>query len=266
MALPPDLHLHTPLCRHATGEPVEYARRALELGFTEIGFADHSPMRQDDFDDWRMRFDQLGEYVEKVRLAQKEVPQLTIRLALEVDYLPGQEEWIRQLATLHPWDYFIGSVHYVSDSWAIDNPFQLSKWKTRDVMEVWSIYFERLTMAAETGLFEIIGHADLPKKFGHRPTADCTPIFEKFLHAVKKHGCALDVNTAGLRKDCREIYPSRHILDLACRAGVPITFGSDAHAPGEIGMNFAEAVQLVRDAGYTRCLRFAQRQGEFVNL
>jgi len=266
MALPPDLHMHTPLCRHATGEPVEYARRALELGFTEIGFADHSPMRQDDFDDWRMRFDQLGEYVEKVRLAQKEVPQLTIRLALEVDYLPGQEEWIRQLATLHPWDYFIGSVHYVSDSWAIDNPFQLSKWKTRDVMEVWSIYFERLTMAAETGLFEIIGHADLPKKFGHRPTADCTPIFEKFLHAVKKHGCALDVNTAGLRKDCREIYPSRHILDLACRAGVPITFGSDAHAPGEIGMNFAEAVQLARDAGYTRCLRFAQRQGEFVNL
>src|SRR5438552_1865894 len=43
MALPPDLHMHTPLCRHATGEPVEYARRALELGFTEIGFSDHSP-------------------------------------------------------------------------------------------------------------------------------------------------------------------------------------------------------------------------------
>src|SRR6185503_12431239 len=102
MALPPDLHMHTPLCRHATGEPVDYARRAVELGFTEIGFSDHSPMRQDDFDDWRMRFDQLGEYVEKVRQAQKEFPQLTIRLAMEVDYLPGQEEWIRELASLQP--------------------------------------------------------------------------------------------------------------------------------------------------------------------
>ena len=112
MALPPDLHMHTPLCRHATGEPVDYARRALELGFTEIGFSDHSPMRQDDFDDWRMRFDQLGEYVEKVRQAQKDFPRLTIRLALEVDYLPGQEEWIRELARLHPWDYFkIGRAH-----------------------------------------------------------------------------------------------------------------------------------------------------------
>jgi histidinol-phosphatase (PHP family) len=219
-------------------------------------------MRQDDFDDWRMRFDQLGEYVEKVRKAQKDFPRLTIRLALEVDYLPGQEEWIRQLATLHPWDYFIGSVHYVSDSWAVDNPHKLSEWKNRDPWEVWSVYFERLTMAAETGLFEIIGHADLPKKFGHRPTRDCTPLYQTFLNAAKKHNCALDVNTAGLRKDCKEIYPSRQILELAFQKGVPITFGSDAHAPDEVGMNFAEAIQLARGVGYTHCLRFAQRKPE----
>ena len=71
MAFPPDLHMHTPLCRHATGEPVDYARHAVELGFTEIGFSDHSPMRQDDFDDWRMRFDQLGEYVGKFARRRK---------------------------------------------------------------------------------------------------------------------------------------------------------------------------------------------------
>jgi len=266
MAFPPDLHMHTPLCRHATGEPVDYARRALELGFTEIGFSDHSPMRQDDFDDWRMRFDQLGEYVEKVRRAQKDFPQLTIRLALEVDYLPGQEEWIRELARLHPWDYFIGSVHYVSDSWAIDNPNKLSEWKNRDAMEVWSVYFERLTMAAESGLFEIIGHADLPKKFGHKPTGDCTPMFDKFLKAAKAHGCALDVNTAGLRKDCKEIYPSREFLALAFRQGIPITFGSDAHAPEEVGMNFKEALELARGVGYTSCLSFKQRRAEQVKF
>ena len=45
MALPPDYHMHTPLCRHAVGEPVDYARRALEVGLTEIGFSDHSPMQ-----------------------------------------------------------------------------------------------------------------------------------------------------------------------------------------------------------------------------
>src|SRR5262249_25573973 len=151
----------------------------------EIGFADHSPMRQDDFDNWRMRFDQLGEYVERVRQAQKDFPQLTIRLALEVDYLPGQEDWIGELTALHPWDYLIGSVHYVSDSWAIDDPQKLSTWNSRDAWEVWSVYFDRLTMAAATGFFEIIGHADLPKKFGHRPVRDCTPLYETFLNAAR---------------------------------------------------------------------------------
>jgi len=258
--------MHTPLCRHATGEPGDYARRALEVGLTEIGFSDHSPMRQDGFDDWRMRFDQLDEYVESVRKAQKDFPQLTIRLALEVDYLPGQEDWIRALAARHPWDYFIGSVHYVSDNWAVDNPSKLSEWTHRDAFEVWSVYFDRLTRAAETGFFETIGHADLPKKFGHRPTHDCTPLYEQFLTAAMKHDCAIELNTAGLRKDCREIYPSREILQLAFQKGVPITFGSDAHAPEEVGMNFAEAIQLAREVGFKECCRFAARKRDRTRL
>lgn len=261
MSLPPDYHMHTPLCHHAAGEPVDYARRAVETGLTEIGFSDHSPMLRDDFDNWRMRNDQLAEYVEKVRRAQKDFPQLTIRLALEVDYLPGQEEWIRDLAAREPWDYFIGSVHYVSDSWAIDDPSKLSEWKHRDSFEVWSAYFERLTWAAESGLFEIIGHTDLPKKFGHKPTQDCAPLYETFLTAARKHDCAIELNTAGLRKECREIYPSRDILQRAFEKGVAITFGSDAHAPGEVGMNFAEAIQLARSVGYTESRRFEKRRG-----
>ena len=264
MAPPADYHMHTPLCHHASGEPVEYAARAVALGLTEIGFSDHSPMRQDNFDEWRMNFDKLAEYVEKVERARKEFPQLTIRLALEVDYLPGQEEWIRELAATYPWDYFIGSVHYVSQDWAIDNPSKLSEWKKRDAYEVWSVYFDWLTRAADSGLFEIIGHADLPKKFGIYPKQDCTPLFEKFLQAVARKNVAIELNTAGLRKDCKEIYPSPQIVRLAKQHNVPITFGSDAHAPGEVGMNFAEAIALAHSAGYTQSCRFAQRKREMV--
>jgi histidinol-phosphatase (PHP family) len=264
MLLPADYHMHTPLCRHATGEPTDYAAHALRVGLTEIGFTDHSPMRRDDFDNWRMRADQLDEYVEKVRRGQREHPNLIIRIGLEVDYLPGQEDWIRELAGRHSWDYFIGSVHYVSDSWAVDDPSKLSSWKDRDPFEVWKIYFERLTMAAESGLFEIIGHADLPKKFGFVPQRDCTALFEKFLGAAKKSEVAIELNTAGLRKDCREIYPSPQILRLAHTKGVPITFGSDAHAPGEVGMELARAVELARTVGYTHRCCFVQRQREFV--
>jgi len=258
--------MHTPLCHHAVGEPTEYAASAVALGLPEIGFTDHSPMQRDNFDDWRMAFDDLSEYVEKVRKAQREHAQLTIRLGLEVDFIPGHEEWIRELAARHPWDYFIGSVHYVSDSWDLDNPKKLSRWKERDAFEVWSMYFERLTMAAESKLFDTIGHADLPKKFGFIPQRDCTSLFTKFLDTAKKADVAIELNTAGLRKDCKEIYPSPAIVSLAYERGVPITFGSDAHAPGEVGMDLSRAVELARRVGYSQRCRFIQRKRDFVPL
>jgi histidinol-phosphatase (PHP family) len=266
MALPPDYHMHTPLCRHATGEPTKLAAHALKVGLNEIGFSDHSPMKRDDFDDWRMLERDLDDYVAKVERARRDHPNLTIKLALEVDYLPGHEDWIRDLAARHPWDYLIGSVHYISESWAIDSPTQISKWKDRKPIEVWTAYFERLTMAAESGLFEIIAHPDLCKKFCFYPEEDCTPLFTRFLEAVKGGDLAMEINTSGLRKDCREIYPSPGIVRLAGQMGVPISFGSDAHAPGEVGMNFAEAIELARGAGYSHSCHFNKRQRELVRF
>jgi histidinol-phosphatase (PHP family) len=266
MALPADYHMHTPLCRHATGAPTAYAAQAVRRGFTEIGFSDHSPMLEDDFDDWRMRNDQLDEYVAQVRQAQREHPQLTIRLALEVDFLPDRVEWIRELAARHPWDYLIGSVHYVSGGWDIDSPFKRELWEKSDVDAVWAEYFDRLTQAAASGLFEIIGHADLPKKFGHLPQRDITPLVGQFLDACRATDTAIELNTAGLRKDCREIYPSRAILELARAKDVAITFGSDAHAPEEVGADFAAAIRLARETGFTHSRRFAGRKKTDVAL
>lgn len=266
MQWPADYHMHTPLCQHATGSPTEYAARARQIGLTEIGFSDHSPMQADDFDNWRMKFSQLGDYVESVRQARRDHPQLVIKLALEVDYLPGHEDWIRELATLHDWDYFIGSVHYISGQWDIDNPNKLSEWSKHNPSEVWQEYFDRLTQAADSGLFQIIGHADLPKKFGHRPPPDCRSLYERFLDAAARTNTAIELNTAGLRKDCREIYPNPELLGLAAKKGVHITFGSDSHAPEEVGLNFAEAVKLARSVGYQQCCRFTQRRREMVDF
>ena len=260
MPLPADYHMHTPLCRHAVGEPTELAAHAVKLGFTEIGFTEHAPMPRDDFDDWHMRLGDLETYVAQVAQARRDHPGLVIKLALEVDFIPGHEEWIRQLAARHPWDYLIGAVHYVAPTWNFDNPKELAEWKNRDPWDVWTDYFERLTMAAESGLFEIIAHADLVKKFCFYPKQDCTPLYMRLLEAIKRAGLALELNTAGLRKECREIYPSPRLVQLAAQSGVPITFGSDAHAPGEVGANFAEAIALARSASYTHSCRYTQRR------
>jgi len=266
MGFPADYHMHTPLCRHATGDPVDLAAHALALGLTEIGFSDHSPMPEDDFDTWRMPLAHLDEYVRRVEIARRQFPQLTIKLAMEVDFLPGCEDWVRDLAGRYPWDYFIGSVHYVSRSFAIDDPGQIDQWRHRDPMEIWQAYFDRLTMAAESGLFEIIGHADLCKKFCFYPKENYLPLVTRFLEAARRHDVAIELNTAGLRKDCKEIYPSQKIVNLAAKLGVPITFGSDAHAPDEVGKNFTEAVASARRAGYTQWCGFAQRKRSLLPL
>lgn len=264
--LPADYHTHTPLCHHARGEPVELAAQALRLGLKELGFSDHNPMAKDDFDDWRMKLDDLDSYVEKVERARREYPDLAIKLALEVDFIPGFEDWIRDLAARHPWDYLIGSVHYVSEWWDLDNPKRLSEWKNRDTDEVWEAYFERLTQAAESKLFDIIGHADLCKKFCFYPKQDWLRLAKRFLEAAKRNDLAMELNTAGLRKDCKEIYPNPRMVQEAARLGVPITFGSDAHAPEEVGMNWSEALELARSSGYRHWRRFTRRKSETVNI
>jgi histidinol-phosphatase (PHP family) len=266
MDWPPDYHMHTPLCRHATGEPSAYARQARERGLREIGFADHAPMPRDDFDDWRMRQADLDTYLRSVEAAQAAVPELIIRVALEVDYLPGLESWIDALARQHRWDYLIGSVHYVSGGWAVDNPHQQARWQTTEPLRVWQEYLERLTAAAASGWFDVLGHVDLPKKFGHAPPPECVPLWEELFATARRAGCAIEINTAGLRKDCREIYPSLALLRIACRAGVPITFGSDAHAPAEVGADWPAAIALARAAGYRQYLRFAARRACTVDL
>jgi histidinol-phosphatase (PHP family) len=111
-----------------------------------------------------MYLEDLNLYVENVRKAQTDFPELQIKLALEVDFIPGHEDWVRELESKRSFDYFIGSVHYISDEFDIDNPNKKDRWEQGDVDGIWEAYFDRLTQAASSGLYQIIGHADLCKK------------------------------------------------------------------------------------------------------
>lgn len=261
-----DYHMHTPLCHHAKGEPTEYVATAIQKGLREMGFSEHCPMPRDDFDDWHMYSRDVEQYFQKLDKAQADHPDFTIRRALEVDYIPGLEDWIRGLQKLADWDYFIGSVHYLDNHWDIDNPFKIDQWKMSDPDQVWTQYFERLTQAAASGFFHIIGHMDLPKKFCFYPKNDPTPVVTRFLQTAREHDVAIELNTAGLRKDCKEIYPCRNYLELAFEIGVAITFGSDAHAPEEVGADFEQARSLAKEVGYRSTRVFQKRSYEEVEI
>ncbi|MDW7981118.1 MAG: hypothetical protein RMH97_11180, partial [Verrucomicrobiales bacterium] len=69
-----------------------------------------------------------------------------------------------------------------------------------------------------------------------------------------------------LRKDCRELYPGEQFLRLACNAGVAIAFGSDAHKPEEVGLDFSMAVRAAKQAGYAHYSVFNLRNRQFQGL
>lgn len=260
-----DYHLHTPLCHHATGTPVEYAKAALDAGLAEIGFSDHNPMPEA-FDDWRMSIDDLPRYVEMVDEARERYPELKVRLGLECDYIEGQESWIEELATKADWDYLIGSVHYIAPGWDVDNPKWIGRFEEMPVEEIWGMYWKAYEQCIRSGLFDFVAHPDLVKKFGHKPKGDLRKYYEPAIAAAVEMNVAFEINTAGLRKPVGELYPSRDFLEMAFAAGVPLLINSDAHAPEEVGAAFPEATALAKEVGYTQVARFHKRWRHFVAL
>lgn len=252
-----DYHVHTSFSDGA-GLPTDYTRQALTLGLEELAITDHQPLLSRTTD-WHLHITRLPEYVLAVDQARREFPQLRVLLGIELEYWPGIEPEIRQRQAQQPWDFCLGSVHFIGD-FGVDNPQFLEEWSRRDPDQVWAEYFNLLAQAAATGLYDSLAHPDLVKKFGFYPKAGPSKMFGDLLDAVQGSGTALEVNSSGLFKPCKEIYPCLPLLTLARQKGIPITLGSDAHRPQSLGQGLGQAVQLARTAGYRSYLRFAQRQ------
>ena len=58
------------------------------------------------------------------------------------------------------------------------------------------------------------------------------------------------------------MYPSLEFLKIYCQAGIPLTFGSDAHDPKDVGCDFDKALALAREAGFGEYVLFTKRQIE----
>lgn len=255
-----DYHTHTPLCGHASGEPASYAAHAVKLGLKEMGISDHAPLLSHRDPGISMDIGQLPLYhqmIEKTREAY--AGKVIVRAGIEADYMPHLENETRKMLAAYPYDYVIGSVHFI-EKWGFDDPIQLKTWDKKDVNDVYREYFKLLRQSALSGLFDILGHVDLVKKFDFRPTEDMSGEIVENAKAFKQGGIVIEINSSGLHKPAREIYPALDHLKVYCRHGVPITFGSDAHKPEQVGRDFAKSLELALAAGYREYVMFEKRR------
>lgn len=253
-----DYHIHT---RHSDGEGevAEFVERAIALGLPEIGFADHLvPPGLGEAGSYGLAPDKLERYVRDIRDAAVRYPEIRVLLSVEADFLPEHEEALARMLTPYPFDYVIGSIHFVgSFDFADETKEHHPLWN--DVDGVFRGYFDATRSAAQSGLFQIMAHVGYVGLWGHRPSDAVVESEDTALRAIADAGMVLELNTGGVLDPIGDMYPSRDLLGRAQRMGIPLTLSSDAHTTGDVAMLYGEGVARARAAGYTAIMRMSDR-------
>jgi histidinol-phosphatase (PHP family) len=255
-------HCHTPLCKHAFGEPDEYAAVALARGFKGITFTCHCPLPDGFSANVRMTPGQFDDYVEMIAATRAAfADRLDVRLGLESDFYPGVEPWLEKLHARVPLSHVLGSIHYQVGDYR-------KLFYTGDVFSYQELYFEHLALSAESGLFDTLAHPDLIK---NESPADwdferLRPVIERALDRVAATGVAMEINTSGVQKDLPEMNPSPSQLALMRERGIPVVIGADAHVPERVGDGYVTALGLLESAGYQEVSFFIDRQRQSVPI
>ena len=251
-----DSHMHTPLCKHAWGEPEEYAAQGIQAGLKGIIFTCHCPMPDGFWPTVRMADSEFDTYLAMVeRAAVAFQGRLDIRLGLESEFFPGMEGWIEKLHQRADFDYILGAVHWQARDY-------LAKFETGTIEAFRKTYFNHLAQSAETGLYDCLAHPDLVKNY--HPDSWCFAIGKGHIAAaldrIAATGVALELNTSGLNKSYSEMNPGLEMLRMMADRGIPVVVGSDAHRANRVGEHFMTALSHLQEAGYENVSYFLKRQ------
>lgn len=257
-----DSHMHTPLCKHARGEPEEYAAVAEQRGLKGIVFTCHNPGPKGWSPQIRMALEDFGDYVAMVEQARQAwAGRVDVRLGLESDFMPDMEPWLEKLHAQADLHYILGSVHP-------HIPYYKERYFTGNALEYQQTYFQHLAAAAESGLFDCLAHPDLVKDVfpDEWDLARLIDDIKRSLDRIARTGVAMELNTSGLYKKQKEFLPGPTILAEMQARDIPVVLGSDAHAPERVASDFDQAFDLLRMAGYSYVSFFLERQRQDVSL
>ncbi len=255
--LPLDTHLHTVYSPDAQPDALldAYCAAALQRGIGELAITDHV-----DFDPLApaYAFSSFEERERDVReaAARWAAEGLAVRFGVELTYERRYEDDIRDWLRSHPHDFVIGSVH--SGPASLYEPDRVAAFVAgKSLAEATAPYFDEVAAAAQSGLFDSLGHLDVVKRwlvphFMPDAFAAQPELYEPSLRALVDSGTALEVNASGLRQLPRESYPTAAVvaryLELGGRA---VTIGSDAHRIEWFAYGLGEAYRLAKGVGLT---------------
>ncbi|MGN4126096.1 histidinol phosphate phosphatase domain-containing protein [Lysinibacillus sphaericus] len=271
-----------------------YLHQAKQLGLREVGIVDHLYR----FNETRAYFERYMQLDEKSQVGKMQrfwldsvmteqmdafVSAITnakekwrrqgiaLKLGIEADYFVGGEEELASLLQGYPWDYVIGSVHFV-DGWGFDNPQTQYIFENMDIealREKYGQFFSTVEKMIHSRMFDFVAHLDNFKVFNYQIKD------EPFLHAwyvriadaLVTTRTATEIN-AGLyyRYPVKEMCPGSHFLQVLVEQGVEFTVSSDAHFPDDVGKYTFANTDVLKSLGVHSILGFNERKKKYIEL
>ncbi|MFW9905325.1 MAG: histidinol-phosphatase HisJ [Candidatus Thorarchaeota archaeon] len=266
-----DYHTHTYLCNHATGTIEDYIKSAIGIGLVEIGISDHFPMEllPEHFHIYAMTLNDFPIYIDEVKKFKlKYNHQINIKISSEVDYFTEAFNGYKKFLSpyLDDFDYIIGSIHAIPwknhDAIPVDELEAVPLIKELGVDRFYIEYYDNLLKMVKTGFYDIIGHLDLPKKYGLFPQ-NTENIWQKILQLldeIERTDISVEINTSGLKRKAKQVYPNEKIIKELIQRKIPIVLGSDAHSPQAIAFKFKETIEKTKKWGLTELSQFTRRE------
>lgn len=256
-------HSHTYRCGHADFDftDEEYVQEYIKMGFEKIAFTDHCPQKNliDKRTDVRMKYDKRNEYLGSIKeLKEKYKNIIEIQSGYEVEYLPGEEQNLKELKA--EVDKIVLGQHFIYD----DDDEKLlivgkKKFSDKELMR----YTEYIEKAMQNNIPNIIAHPDLymlkREGFGEIEKT----VAEKICQAAEKYNIPLEINLNKIfrntyfdneilnnnpieeqRKKLSKVkYPCREFWEIASKYDIKVLYGLDAHHRGHI-LLFNELIEL----------------------
>ena len=274
-----NLHQHS-FFSDGKEHPLKYAERALELGFSAIGFTEHSPLNFEN--NFSLKEDKVDEYIQTIEQLKKNFSdKLTIYRALEMDFVPGMSEnfdfWRKRIKA----DYLIGSIHLVKpektdEFWFTDGP----DYRTYDeglnlffegkIKKAVTAFYHQTNQMIENQKFEILGHFDKIKmhnqnRFFSEDEKWYRDLVNETLELVKQKNLVVEVNTRGLyKKRSNSLFPDNYSLQQVKKLNIPVIISSDAHLPDELNLLFEFAENRLKELGFKEVMIFENRDWKSV--
>ncbi len=259
-----DYHIHTLFSCDSRLDPLQVCRRSIALGFREIAFTEHLDLDPQDEGYGHYDYRAISDAITTLRSSLE--GQICIRKGIEITYQKKREDEIRAFLEGKEYDFIIGSVHLVGN-YDISQESGTRRFFSECIREdAIHSYFETTLDLVLCGLFDVLGHFEMLRRYAVRYTNDYTygeyaENIDEVLSALIARGTTLEINTSGLRHLPGETYPRPEVIKrFIALGGTHLTIGSDAHLPEHIGYEIPALLGTLREMGINRLTTFRERE------